>query len=193
MKKKSYKWGIVAGVIVLLCIVAGLWINASNDLNAEQQTYQAQWSQVENQMQRRYDLIPNVVASVKGDMHQEQKVFDSIAKARSNYAKATSTTDKMKADAQINSSVGNLISVIHERYPQLNSDKRVHELILELEGSENRISVERQRYIRDVQAYNLSVMNFPSSVVAKTKGMKTQPYYQATKDAQKAPTVNLDN
>lgn len=192
MKKKTYKWGIVL-VIALLCIIAGLWISASNDLNAKQQTYQAQWSQVENQMQRRYDLIPNVVASVKGDMHQEQKVFDSIAKARSNYAKATNTTDKMKADAQINSSVGNLISVIHERYPQLNSDKRVHELILELEGSENRISVERQRYIRDVQAYNLSIMNFPSSIVAKSKGMKPQSYYQATKDAQKAPAVDLDN
>jgi LemA protein len=193
MNQKVSRWIIIIVVVLLIGGGSSAWIQTSNRLNAEQQVYQAQWSQVENQMQRRYDLIPNVVASVKGDMHQEQRVFDSIAKARSNYAKATNATDKMKADAQVNSSVGNLISVIHERYPQLNSDKRVHELILELEGSENRISVERQRYIRDVQAYNLSIMNFPSSIVAKAKGMKPQSYYQATKDAQKAPAVDLDN
>lgn len=185
-------YAIVVIVIILLCIIGGSWVSASNNLNNAEQKYQAQWSQVENVMQRRYDLIPNLTASVKGEMHNEQKIFSDIAKARASYNSAATDTSKMKADSQINSSVGTLLNIIQEKYPKLESSKQVHELMVELEGSENRISVERRKYIQDVQAYNQKVRNFPTSMVASSKGMHVKEYYQADSKAQKAPKVNLD-
>lgn len=188
--KKVYIGLSVIGVVILFLI--STWIGISNNLNNAQQDYEAQWSQVENVMQRRYDLIPNLTASVKGDMHNEQKVFGELAKARENYTAAKSNKQKLKADTELNTSIGALISVIHERYPKLESNERVHDLMVELEGSENRISVERRNYIQKVQTYNQMVRNFPSSVIAQQKGMHVEEYYQASSQAQNAPKVDLD-
>lgn len=102
------------------------------------------------------------------------------------------TFKKLKADAQLNTSVGALINVIHEKYPKLNSDSRVHDLMVELEGSENRISVERRNYIQRVKDYNKLVRNFPSSAVAQSKNMRVMNYYQANSQAYNAPKVDLD-
>lgn len=102
------------------------------------------------------------------------------------------TFKKLKADAQLNTSVGALINVIHEKYPKLNSDSRVHDLMVELEGSENRISVERHNYIQRVKDYNKLVRNFPSSAVAQSKNMHVMNYYQANSQAYNAPKVDLD-
>lgn len=184
---------IIIAVILFVALIIGIgWINTNNDLNNSEQAYEAQWSQVENVMQRRADLIPNLTASVKGQMHNEQKIFNDLAKARSNYGAAKTDTEKMKADSQINNSVGALFNVIHENYPKLESNKQVHDLMVELEGSENRISVERKKYITDIQSYNQKVRNFPSSVVANAKGLKVKDYYKADSSAQKAPKVDLD-
>lgn len=187
-------WASIVG-IVLICLisVSGWWIGTSNKLNNQKQDCDQQWSQVENVMQRRYDLIPNLTASVKGSMHQEQKVFGDIAKARSAYSSAKTPADKLKADSQLNQSTGTLINVIHEQYPQLASNQNVRDLMTQLEGSENRISTERQNYIATVRAYNQTVLNFPSSMVANAKGDHTIKYYQADRQAQSAPKVNLDN
>ncbi|MGP3256112.1 LemA family protein [Lactobacillus gasseri] len=174
--------GLVIGIIAFIGVTT--WISIGNSLNDAQQECESQWSQVENVMQRRYDLIPNLTASVKGDMHQEQKVFSELAKARANYNGAKTNNEKLKADAQIN--------VIHEKYPKLNSDSRVHDLMVELEGSENRISVERRNYIQRVKDYNKLVRNFPSSVVAQSKNMHVMNYYQANSQAYNAPKVDLD-
>lgn len=102
------------------------------------------------------------------------------------------TFKKLKANAQLNTSVGALINVIHEKYPKLNSDSRVHDLMVELEGSENRISVERRNYIQRVKDYNKLVRNFPSSAVAQSKNMHVMNYYQANSQAYNAPKVDLD-
>ena len=143
---------IVLGVIVAICLIFG--IGTYNSLAKQNQAVEAQWSQVENVMQRRADLVPNLVNAVKGQMGQEQKVFGDIAEARKSYANADSTTSKAKADDQLNKSVGTLINVIKENYPNLQSSNQVNTLMTQLEGSENRISVERKRYIDQVRDYN---------------------------------------
>lgn len=187
-------WASIVGVIlVLLLLVSGWWISTSNKLNNQEQDCEQQWSQVENVMQRRYDLIPNLTASIKGSMHQEQKVFGEIAKARSAYSSAKTPVDKMKADTQLNQKTGMLINVIHEKYPQLESNQNVRDLMTQLEGSENRISTERQNYIATVRTYNQTVLNFPSSMVANAKGDRPIHYFKADSQAQSAPKVNLDN
>lgn len=182
----------ILGVIALLGLFFGIWwISTSNQINNRYQDCEQQWSQVENVMQRRADLIPNLTAAVKGSMTQEQKVFGEIAKARQAYRSADTPVDKMKADAELNQSTGMLINVIHERYPKLASDQRVSDLMVQLEGSENRIAVERRNYIQDVRAYNQLIVNFPSSIVANAKNKKTLQYYHADRTAQKAPKVKF--
>lgn len=182
----------ILGVIALLGLFFGIWwISTSNQINNRYQDCEQQWSQVENVMQRRADLIPNLTAAVKGSMTQEQKVFGEIAKARQAYRSADTPVDKMQADAELNQSTGMLINVIHERYPKLASDQRVADLMVQLEGSENRIAVERRNYIQDVRAYNQLIVNFPSSIVANAKNKKTLQYYQADRAAQKAPKVKF--
>ncbi len=186
--------GSIVGIILSILLIFGSWwVSTSNKLNNQKQDVDQQWSQVENVMQRRYDLIPNLTASVKGSMHQEQKVFGDIAKARSAYSSANTSADKMKADTQLNQSTGMLINVIHEKYPQLESNQNVKNLMTQLEGSENRISTERQNYIATVRTYNQTVLNFPSSIVANSKGDRTIKYFKANDKAQSAPKVSLEN
>lgn len=184
--------GSIVGVIAVIGLIFGTWwISTSNRINNRYQDCEQQWSQVENVMQRRADLIPNLTAAVKGSMTQEQKVFGEIAKARQAYSSANTPAEKMKADTKLNQSTGMLINVIHEKYPKLESDQRVADLMTQLEGSENRIAVERQNYINDVRAYNQLIINFPSSVVANARNKHALHYYQADKTAQHAPKVNL--
>ncbi len=155
--------GIVIGVVVVILGIFG--VSTYNSLAKENQNVVAQQSQVENVMQRRADLIPNLVNAVKGSMKQEQTVFGDIAKARQNYNNATSTADKADADAKLGQSVGTLISVINEKYPDLKSNNQVSTLMTQLEGSENRISVERKRYIDEVKTYNQKVVSFPTNIL----------------------------
>lgn len=185
-------FGVFAPLLVIVLVFVGFWIGTSNKLNNQKQDCEQQWSQVQNVMQRRYDLIPNLTASVKGSMKQEQKVFGQIADARSAYANAKTPNQRLKADNKLNQSTGTLINVIHEKYPQLASNENVRDLMTELEGSENRISTERQNYIATVRAYNQTVTNFPSSIVANAKSMHTIQYYKADSQAQSTPKVNLE-
>lgn len=191
-KFKYLMIGVCAPLLVIILVFATFWVGTSNKLNNQKQDCEQQWSQVQNVMQRRYDLISNLTASVKGSMKQEQKVFGQIADARSAYANAKTPNQRLKADSQLNQSTGMLINVIHEKYPQLASNENVRDLMTELEGSENRISTERQNYIATVRAYNQTVTNFPSSMVANAKGMHTIEYYHADSHAQSAPKVNLE-
>lgn len=179
-------------IALIIVLFMGFWIHTSNKLNNEYQDCQQQWSQVENVMQRRYDLIPNLTASVKGSMKQEQKVFGQIADARSDYASAKTPQERMKADTKLDKSTNILIKTIHEQYPELASNNNVRDLMTELEGSENRISTERQNYIATVRTYNQTVTNFPSSIVANAKGDHPLHYYKASSNAQSAPKVNLE-
>lgn len=187
---KKILWIGIPVIFVLILVFSA--IGTYNSLAKSKQNVDAQWSQVENVMQRRYDLIPNLVNSVKGSMKQEQKVFGQIAEARKSYGNANSASDKMKANAKINSSVGTLINAISENYPELKSNENVSSLMIQLEGSENRISVERRRYNDQVKKYNNSIVTFPKNLMAGALGYHRISYFQADGEAKKTPTVDLD-
>ncbi|WP_125702604.1 LemA family protein [Lacticaseibacillus daqingensis] len=181
--------GIVIGVVALF--VAIFSISTYNGLAKQNQAVEAQWSQVENVMQRRADLVPNLVSAVKGSMNHETKVFTDIAKARANYNNASSTKAKASADADLNQSVGTLLNVISEDYPDLKSNSDVQTLMTQLEGSENRISVERKRYIDAVRDYNASVVTFPKNLFANMMGLGQKATFKADPSAYKVPKVDL--
>jgi LemA protein len=149
-----------------------------------------QWKQIETQYQRRFDLIPNLVESAKGVMKQEQAVFTAIADARTRYSGAITTNDKVVAASQVESALGRLL-VITENYPQLKSSEVVQSLMVDLEGSENRVSVERTRFNESVKTYNLKVMRFPSSIIAGIFGFGAREYFNATAGAENAPKVSF--
>ena len=186
MKKTLIGIAIVAAVIVLYGFVT---YNSLVTLNVGADT---QWKQVEAQYQRRFDLIPNLVESVKGILKQEQKVFSDIAEARTRYSGATTANDKAAAANQVESALGRLL-VITENYPQLKSSETVQTLMSQLEGTENRISVQRMRYNEFVQNYNLKVMRIPSSIIAGMFGFDKREYFNAQTGAETAPKVNLTN
>lgn len=182
--------GIGIGVVVLILAMTG--IGTYNSLAKANQNVDAKWSQVENVLQRRYDLIPNLVNAVKGSMKQERAVFGDIAAARSNYAKAETPKEKANANSQLDQSVGTLINVIKEAYPELNSNKQVDTLMTQLEGSENRIAVERKRYNDAVLSYNNAVVTFPKNIFANMMGMGKKEFFKADQAAQSTPKVDLD-
>ena len=175
-------------IVVVLALLYGFaTYNSLVTLNVAADT---QWKQVEADYQRRFDLIPNLVESVKGIMKQEQTVFTAIADARTHYAGATTPNDKAAAASQVESALGRLL-VITENYPQLKSSETVQTLMSQLEGTENRISVQRMRYNETVQAYNLKVMRIPSSIVAAMAGFHERQFFNATAGAENAPQVKF--
>lgn len=192
MKKTNSTFiGVIIAAVAVI-IVGATGIGMYNSLAKADQTVDSKWSQVENVMQRRYDLIPNLVSAVKGSMKQEQKVFTAIADARKAYNDAGSTKSKANANAKLDSSVGTLISVIKEDYPDLKSNEQVNTLMTQLEGSENRIAVERKRYNDAVEEYNKSVVTFPRNIFANMMGKGQKDYFKADANAAKAPKVDLD-
>jgi LemA protein len=184
---KTILW-IVLGFAAVLAI----WVFSSyNGLVGSNEAVSSQWAQVETQYQRRFDLIPNLVNSVKGVMNQEQEIFTALADARTRYSGATTADDKAAAATQVESALGRLL-VIVENYPQLQSSQTVRDLMTQLEGTENRISVERKRYNDEVRAYNLKTKQFPSSIAANIFGFKEHAYFEAAEGSATAPTVNLE-
>jgi LemA protein len=191
MKSSKSKIGIIALIVVVVLVVFG--ISQYNGLAKKEQSVESQWSQVENVMQRRADLVPNLVNSVKGSMQQEQKVFDDIAKAREAYGSANNDSDKIKASQELDQSVGTLINVINENYPELKSNDNVQTLMTQLEGTENRISVERKRYNDVVKEYNEQVVSFPKNIFANMMGLGKKDYFKADPTASSVPSVNFDD
>ena len=181
---------IIAAIIVLIVLIVLYFWSSYNGLVSSKEAATAQWQQVETQYQRRLDLIPNLVASVQGAMKQEQTIFTALADARANYSGAVTLNDKAAAATQVESALGRLLAVV-ENYPTLKSSDAVQNLMTELEGTENRVSVERQRYNDDVQAYETSIKTFPRSVVASMFGFGDITYFQAQSGAENAPKVSL--
>ncbi|MEN9604508.1 MAG: hypothetical protein RJB39_193 [Candidatus Parcubacteria bacterium] len=178
-------------IIIVIVVLLVLWAFASyNGLVTARETYTSQWSQVENQYQRRFDLIPNLVNAVKGAMKQETAVFTALAEARTRYSGAVTQQDKVEAANQVESSLGRLL-VVMENYPQLKSIDAVQDLMTSLEGTENRVAVERQKYNDTVRAYNLRVQRIPGSIFAGLFHYSVQPYFEATQGSATAPVVNL--
>lgn len=185
--KKNLWWIILLGIVVLL----GLYFwSGYNGLVTANEAVDNQWAKVEAQYQRRFDLIPNLVSSVQGAMKQETAVFGAIADARTKYGQAQTVDQKAAAASQVETALGHLL-VVMENYPQLKSIDTVQTLMAELEGTENRISVERSRFNDEVQAFNLQVKTFPKNIVAGMFGFHDRAYFQADSGAAAAPKVNF--
>ena len=161
-----------------------------NKFVSQEETIKAQWAQVENQLQRRNDLIPNLVQTVKGTALQEQTVFKAIADSRAKMAGAHTPEEKMAAANEQQTALSRLLVVV-ENYPELKSNESFNRLMDELAGTENRIAVERMRYNEAVQGYNTSRRQFPANVTAKLFGFKEYPFFAAPPAAKEAPKVDF--
>jgi len=183
---------IAIGIIVLLLIVGfSSYVGAKNQMVTKNETVKAAWSQVDIVLQRRADLIPNLVETVKGFALQEQTVFGDIAKARSRLLSANTPADKIAANQQLDGALGRLLVVV-ENYPQLKSNENFLRLQDELAGTENRIAVERKRYNDALQDYNTFIGLFPNSVWAGMAGFKrNDAYFAASEGAKTAPKVDF--
>lgn len=177
-------------VILLLCV--GKYISVKNTLVQKNEAVKSTWSQVDVVLQRRADLIPNLVETVKGITKQEQAVFGEIAQARSQLLSANAPADKIAANQRLDGALGRLLAIA-ENYPQLRSSENFLRLQDELAGTENRISVERKRYNDTLQDYNTYVQQFPASLFAASAGFKPNTaYFQATDASREVPRVNFE-
>lgn len=185
---------IIFGVIFLLLIMLfGAFIGTYNNLQLMDENVNAKWAQVENQLKRRNDLIPNLVATVKGYAAHEKEVFTNIADARSKLGGAISKND-MKAIQQSNNDLSSALSrllLIVERYPDLKADKQFINLQDELAGTENRLSVARKDYNESVQALNAKIRTFPTGIIASIIGIKSRDYFEISETEKKAPEVKF--
>jgi LemA protein len=182
---------VVIVILVIALAVFGQYVGVKNSLVAKDQAVKAAWSQVDIVLQRRADLIPNLVETVKGYAQQEVTVFGDIAKARSALLSAQTPSDKIAANQQLDGAIGRLLVVV-ENYPQLKSNENFLRLQDELAGTENRIAVERRRYNDTLQDYNTYLLQFPASLYAGWAGFKQNPaYFQASEASREAPKVNF--
>jgi len=182
---------VVVVLVVIALMVGGQYIGVKNQLVAKDQGVKAAWSQVDIVLQRRADLIPNLVETVKGYAQQEVTVFGDIAKARSQLLNAQTPSDKIAANGQLDGALGRLLVVV-ENYPNLKSNENFMRLQDELAGTENRISVERERYNKTLQDYNTYVLQFPASLFAGFAGFKQNPdYFKASEGSRVAPHVDF--
>lgn len=187
--QRNMKWVVI---VVVLVFLASWAIGKYNFFVATGESITAQWAQVENQYQRRFDLIPNIVNTVKGVAKQEQEVFGAIADARTRYGNATNANDKAQAATQVESALSRLL-VIAENYPVLQSSQAYRDLIVSLEGTENRITVERQKYNDLVRVFDTNVKTFPTSILAKIFGVSERAYFDVPEANQTAPKVDFEN
>ena len=185
---------VIIAVIVLFVLVGfGQYVGVKNTLVTKNEAVKAAWSQVDIVLQRRADLIPNLVETVKGYAKQEQTVFGDIAKARSALLSAGSPQQKIAANGQLDGALGRLL-VIVENYPQLKSNENFLRLQDEIAGTENRIAVERKRYNDTLQDYNTYVQQFPNSLFAGFAGFKpNEAYFAAAEGSRAVPKVNFSS
>ena len=179
------------GPLIALALVAGTAPGCSyNQFVAQEESIRTQWAQVENQLQRRNDLIPNLVGTTKGVAQQERDVFGQIAESRAKLGGAQTPEQVMQAANEQSTALARLL-VIVENYPQLRSSETFNRMMDELAGTENRLAVERMRYNERVQEYNTLRRQFPSNVTAGIFGFKEYPFFQVPPEAKKVPTVDF--
>ncbi len=178
-------------IIGAVIVVIALWaVNSYNSLVAGNQMVSSSWAQIDTQLQRRFDLVPNLVETVKGVAKQEQDVFGKIADARSRYAGATTQNEKVAAAGEYESAIARLL-VITENYPQLKSSEAYTGLMTQLEGTENRIAVARKDYNDAVATWNARVARFPGVIVAKIFGFDAKEYFKVADGAEQNPQVKF--
>jgi LemA protein len=182
---------VIIGVSAAFVLIVVLWyIGTYNSLISTDQSVNEKWSQVENQYQRRADLIPNLVETVKGYAAHESKVFTEVTEARSRWASAKTPDEKIKAAGEMDSALSRLMVVV-ESYPQLKASENFVALQAQLEGTENRVTVARMDYNTVVREYNVKIKTIPTSIVAGIYGYNDKPFFEAEKGAEKAPKVNF--
>jgi LemA protein len=192
---------ITLGILVVIVLVLGGWtVGIRNKLVASQENVNQAWAQVQNVYQRRYDLVPNLAETVKGYAVHERETFIAVTEARAKVGQIQVTGDVLndpekfkqfqQAQAQLGSALSRLLAVA-ENYPQLKANENFLELQSQLEGTENRIAVERRRFNEAAQAYNTLIRTFPNNIVAKFSGFSPRPYFEAQTEAQTAPRVKF--
>ncbi|MGV8151036.1 MAG: LemA family protein [Candidatus Woesearchaeota archaeon] len=186
MKTNRSLW---IGIIVLVLIL--LWfVVAFNSLVKKEETVNGQWAQVETQYQRRIDLIPNLVEVTKGYMQFESELLENITALRSGWINANTPDEKIVAANDLDSAISRLL-VVYENYPELKSVDAVRSLMDELSGTENRISVERQRYNDAVREYNIGIKTFPNVIIAGVLDYDSMPYYESLQGSEDAPKTQI--
>lgn len=182
---------IVVGILIVIILIPLSYLKGTyNTLVTMDEGVKAAWAQVENQLQRRYDLIPNLVETVKGYAAHEKEVFIKVTEARSKVAGAASISDKISANNQLSSALARLLVVV-ERYPDLKANTNFIRLQDELAGTENRISVERRRFNETVRIYNTKIRSFPTNIIAGMFGFEKATFFEVPKERQEAPKVKF--
>ena len=183
-----------AVLLVLVLAIGGCALAGRNSMIGLDEGVKNQWSQVENQLQRRYDLIPNLVNSVKGLTEQEQKIFLGVAKARESYLQAPTVAEKAKAATEVEAGLAQIrVLFLQENYPTLKSDAVFLKLMDSLEGTENRLSVERGKYNDAVKELNTKVRGFPGSLWASLAGVTEAEHFKVPDAAKENPKVDFSD
>ncbi len=201
MKKISK--GLVAIIIIAVCIFAifGFYKNTYNSLVAQDENVTAQWAEVQNQYQRRLDLIPNLVSTVKGYAKHESEVFTQVSEARASAGGQINISDEVLSDPdafaryqQVQDNLGSSLQrllMVTEQYPELKADQQFLALQDQLEGTENRITVARGRFNDAAKKYNTTIRSFPTNIIANMSGFEKKVYFTASQEAQSAPKVEF--
>lgn len=184
------KLPLIIGVVVV--VIAFLAIGQYNSLVNVEEDVSNKWSQVDNQIKRRADLIPNLVETVKGVAGQEEKVYGKVAEAQAGLARAASTEQRIEADQQVTSSLRGLIA-LQTTYPELKSSERFQSLMDTLEGTENRLGIARKDYNDAVTLYNKKRRSFPTALYASAFGFEKKPYYEISDSDRENPTVDFNS
>lgn len=182
--------GPIGIIVIILVVIALLFIPKYNSLVTSEENVDSKWAQVENQLQRRYDLIPNLVESVKGYANHEQEVIASITEARAQMGSASSPEEQAVANDALTGALSRLLVVV-ENYPNLKADANFRQLMDELAGTENRLAVAREDYNTEVQQYNKHVKRFPGNLMAGMFGFEQKEYFKAAAGADKAPSIDF--
>jgi LemA protein len=189
------KWGLIIALAVLVILVFSMmswFVGTRNSLVSMDEEINAAWAEIDNQLQRRSDLIPNLVNTVKGYASQEEEIFTRIAEARSKLAGATSVGEKAQSYNEMQSALSRLLVVV-ENYPNLKSNENFKELQYELAGTENRLAVARKRYNERVRDFNRRIRMFPASIVANMLGFEQREYFEIEESAREVPEVDFES
>ena len=192
--------GVIGGILLIVILAVAWGISTYNRIVSAEEGVKSAWGQVENQYQRRYDLIPNLVETVKGFTKQEREVLENVTNARASVGQLKVTPEILndpeafakfqQAQDGLSSALSRLL-VVTENYPTLRSNENFLTLQAQLEGTENRISVERRRFNEAVQSYNTMIRRFPASSIASMSGFREKPYFAAAAGAEQAPQVKF--
>ena len=188
MKKSSI---VVLVLIAIIIIVIAMFVSSYNGIIAKSEEVDNKFATIDTQLQRRGDLIPNLVNTVKGYAKQEQDVINSVTEARTKLAGATTVSDKAKADEELTGALNRLMVVV-ENYPYLKSSQNFIQLSDELAGTENRIATARRDYNEAVKEYNLKIKRFPTNIIAGMFGYSKRDYFEASEQSKEVPNVNFD-